>query len=146
MSIVGSLDKIALKAQTNMTGLKRAYSVGVSGVRPIPRTIDDGPVGTVWVGSGEMASGNAEHIIFTPTLDVWVPASHIGYANKTALAFIDLARTTFRTDMNLGGECTRCSMVGWAEPETQDVGSKPYLVLPIQLEVLLTRYNSDATS
>ena len=146
MSVVGSLDAIAVKAEA-VTGIKRVYSVGVSAsVRPIPRGIDDGPVGTVWIGSGDMQGGNAEHVSMSPTLDIWVRADDAGYANKTLAQFIDPMRDAFRLDMDLGGECSRCHMTGWDEPETQEVNGNPYLILPIRLDVLVTRYASDATA
>lgn len=147
MSVVGSLDAIAYKAQENMSGLKRCYAVGVTNVRPIPRSIDDGPVGTVWVGSGEMNGGNAEHVVMSVTLDIWtLSGTNPGLANKALAQFIDRARTAFRADMNLGGEATRCEMVGWEQPEPVEEAGKQYLVLPIKLEVLITRYGADATA
>jgi len=149
MSVVGSLDAIAVKAET-MTGLKRCYSATGSGVssevRPIPRGIDDGPVGVVWIGSAEGNSGNAEHLLFRPVLDIWVPADNPGWAYKTLAAFIDLAMPVFRTDMNLGGQCTRCEFVGWGDPINETIGERSYLILPIQLEVLILRYAADASA
>jgi len=149
MSIVGSLDAIAVKAE-GMAGLKRCYSATGGGVsatlRPIPRGIDDGPVGVVWIGSADGNSGNAEHLVFTPVLDIWVPAENAGYAYKTLAAFPDLARTAFRTDMNLGGECTRCEFRGWDDPESETVDGRSFLILPIRLEVLIHRYASDASA
>ena len=145
MSVVGTLDAIAVKAN-GIAGLKQAYAVGVSVARPIPRNIDDTPVATVWIGAGEMEGGNAEHVTFYPTLDIWCAAENAAWANKTLTQFIDLARTAFRTDMNMGGEATRCHMVGWGEPEVEDIGERTFLVLPIQLSVLITRYGADATS
>ena len=146
MSIVGSLDAIAVKVEA-VSGIKRCYSVGVaSDVRPIPRGIDDTPVATVWMGAGEGGSGNAEAIIMEPVVDIWARADDAGYANKTLAQFVDLMRTAFRADMDLGGECTRCQMLGWYDPETEEVNGREYLVLPIRLEVLIERYASDATA
>jgi len=149
MSVLGSLDAIAVKAE-GMAGLKKCYSATGGGVsaslRPIPRGIDDGPVGVVWIGSAEGNSGNAEHLVFGPILDIWCPAEDAGHAYKTLAAFPDLARTAFRSDMNLGGQCTRCEFVGWDEPASEDVNGRTFLVLPIRLEVLIHRYASDATA
>ena len=149
MSVVGSLDAIAVKAET-MAGLKRVYSAtggGVSStIRPIPRNVDDGPVGVVWLGSGDMAGGNAEDLLITSTLDIWVRADDPGYAYRTLAAFVDLARTAFRSDMNLGGECTRCQLVGFNEPETETVNDRQFLVLPIRLDIYITRYAYDASA
>ena len=149
MSVVGSLDAIAVKAES-MAGLKRCYSAtggGVSStIRPIPRNVDDGPVGVVWLGSAEVEGGNAEHLIIDVVLDIWVRADDPGYAYRTLTAFCDLARTAFRSDMNLGGEATRCQFGGWSDPETETVNDRSYLVLPIHLPTLITRYASDASA
>ena len=149
MSVVGSLDAIAVKAQT-MTGLKRCYSAtgsGISGeVRPIPQGIDDGPVGVVWIGSGSVEGGNAEFLTITTTLDIWVQAENAGWAYKTVAAYADLARTAFRADMDLGGQCTRCQFMGWSDPETETVNGRQFLVLPIRLDILITRLAADASA
>ena len=149
MSVVGSLDAIAVKAET-MTGLKRCYSAtggGISSaIRPVPRSIDDGPVGIVWMGNATVEGGNFEHLIVDIVLDIWVPAADPGYAYQTIAVFCDLARTAFRTDMSLGGQCTRCQFAGWSELENENVGGREWLVLPIQLPTLITRYAADATS
>jgi len=149
MTVVGSLDAIAVKAET-MTGMKRAYSAtggGVSSaIRPIPRGIDDGPVGVVWIGSAEVEGGNSEFLTIHTVLDIWVPAVDSGYAYKTLTAFCDRVRTAFRSDMNLGGQCTRCQFTGWQEPENEEVNGRQFLVLPIQLEVLIVRQADDATA
>ena len=146
MSVVGSLDAIATKAKT-MAGLKNAYSAGIdSDVRPIPRGIDDTPVGIVRMGEGAMEGGNHEHVVFPVTLEVWASADNAAWANQTLTGFIDKARTAFRSDMNLGGDAQRCQMIGWSELETETVGDRAYLVLPIRLEVLITRYASDASA
>jgi hypothetical protein len=149
MSVAGSLDAIAVKAET-MTGLKRCYSASGQGVsaaiRPIPRGIEDGPVGIVWIGSGRTEGGNSEHVIVDTVLDIWVQAASPGYAYKTLVAFCDLARTAFRADMNLGGEATRCIFTGWDEPETERVNDKDYLVLPIRLETTIVRLADDASA
>lgn len=149
MSILGSLDAIAVKAET-VSGLKRCYSATGSGIsstiRPIPRGIDDGPVGVVWVGSGETTGGNIEHVVIDVTLDIWVRADDPGYAYKTIVGFIDPIRNAFRSDMNLGGEATRCQFAGWDEPQTETVGDRTFLILPVRLDLLVTRYASDATA
>lgn len=149
MSVVGSLDAIAVKAET-MSGLKRCYSAtggGVSStIRPIPRGIDDGPVGVVWIGSGTTEGGNHEHVTVDVRLDIWVPADEPGYAYKTLTAFCDLARTAFRSDMDLGGQATRCQFTGWDEPYAEEVNGRQYMVLPIRLDTLITRYASDASA
>jgi hypothetical protein len=52
-----------------MVGLKRCYSAtggGVSStVRPIPRSVDDGPVGVVWIGgvAPTLATSGYTHIL-----------------------------------------------------------------------------------
>ena len=146
MSVVGSLDAIATKVGA-ISGIKKCYSVGVaSDVRPIPRGIDDTPVAVVWIGSGEMASGNAEAVLMTPVVDIWVLADDAGYANKTLANFIDPARNAFRADMDLGGQAARCIMTGWDDPVTQEVNTKTFLILPIRLEVLIERFASDASA
>jgi hypothetical protein len=149
MSLVGSLDAIAVKAET-MAGLKRCYSAtggGVSStVRPIPRSIDDTPVAVVWVGSATCEGGNSEFLAVDVTLDVWVRADDPGYAYKTLTAFCDLARTAFRSDMDLGGQAARCQFLGWNEPETETVDSRQFLILPLRLGLLIVRQASDATA
>ena len=149
MSVVGSLDAIAVKAET-MSGLKRCYSAtggGVSAaIRPIPRGIDDGPVGVVWIGSAGTEGGNSEHLVLDTRLDIWVQAENPGFAYKELVAFCDLARAAFRSDMNLGGEAARCEFQGWDEPETETVNDRTYLVLPIRLETLIVRLATDATA
>ena len=146
MSIVGSLDAIAVKVEA-VSGIKRAYSVGVAtDARPIPRNIDTTPVATVYMGSGEGGSGNFETVLITPTVDVWASGDDAAYANKTLAQLIDPLRDAFRSDMNLGGECTRCQMVGWDAPAAQTVGDRTYMVLPVRLEVLIERFGSDATA
>ena len=149
MSVLGSLDAIAVKTET-MTGIKRCYSAtggGISAaIRPVPRSIDDGPVGIVWVGSGRTEGGNAEDLLVEVSLDIWVPAVDPGWAYQTIATFFDLLGAIFRTDMNLGGECTRCQWMGWNEIENENVGGREWLVLPVQLEVLVNRYGADATS
>jgi hypothetical protein len=149
MSVVGSLDAIAVKAET-MAGLKRCYSAtggGVSSaIRPIPRGVDDGPVGVVWIGSATTQGGNAEHLVIDARLDIWVQAADPGYAYKTLAAFCDLARTAFRSDMDLGGEAARCQFVGWDEPEAEEANGRTYLVLPLRLETLIVRLASDASA
>lgn len=146
MSIVGSLDAIATKVDA-VAGIKRAYAVGVaSDVRPIPSSIDDTPVAVVWMGSGEGGTGNYEVVLMTPTVDIWVAADNAAYANRTLASFLDPVRNAMRSDMNLGGECTRCVMAGWDEPTTETVGERTFLVLPIRLEVLIERFGSDATA
>ena len=140
MSTVGSLDAIAHKVQS-VAGIRRCYSVGVAGdVRPIPRGLDDTIVGTVWVGSGSMGSGGAEALVISPTVDLWARADDAGHANKALLVLIDPLRAAFRQDMDLGGECTRCSMVGWDEPDVEEVDGRSNLVLPIRLEVLIESF------
>jgi len=147
MSVVGSLDAIADKAQDNMATLKRAYAVGVAAdVNPIPRGIDDTPVGIVRIGAGQMESGNHEHVVFPVTLECWAAADNPAWANDVLMDCIDEARDAFRADMNLGGEAQRCQMVGWDELENQTVGDRTYLILPIRLEVLITRHGHDATA
>jgi hypothetical protein len=149
MSVLGSLDAIAVKA-TTMTGLKRCYSATGSGVsssiRPIPQGIDDGPVGVVWLGSATGNSGNVEVIVMDTRLDIWVQAENAGYAYKTLAAFPDIALTTFRADMDLGGQAARCQVAGWDEPESEEVNGRYYLVLPLRLETLIYRQGSDATA
>jgi hypothetical protein len=149
MSLVGSLDAIAVKAET-MSGLKRCYSATGGGVsstlRPIPRSIDDTPVGVVWIGSAEMAGGNSEFLIVDVRVDVWVRADDAGWAYKTLAAFPDLARTAFRSDMDLGGQATRCQLTGWDEPESETVNERQFLVLPLRLGLLIVRQASDATA
>lgn len=149
MSVLGALDAIAVKAKT-LTGLKECWTATGSGVsatlRPIPQRLDDWPVGVVWIGSGEMVGGNAEALVFTPTLDVWVSAKDAGYAYKTLAAYPDLAMSTFRQDLDLGGEATRCIVRGWSELETETVNNAAWLVLPIRLEVLIYRLAHDATA
>jgi hypothetical protein len=149
MSVVGSMDAIAVKAET-MAGLKRCYSAtggGVSStIRPIPQSIDDGPVGVVWIGNAVMAGGNSEALVIDMRLDIWVRATNAGWAYKTLAAYPDLARTAFRSDMNLGGECTRCMIAGWDEPEQELSNGQAYLVLPLRLEVLIERLAADATA
>lgn len=146
MSIVGSLDAIATKIDA-VTGIKRAYSVGVaSDVRPIPRGIDDTPVAVVWMGGGEGGTGNYEVVLMSPVVDIWAAADDAAWANRTLANFLDPVRNAMRSDMNLGGECTRCVMTGWDDPTTETVGGRAYLVLPIRLEVLIERFGSDATA
>ena len=149
MSVLGSLDAIAVKA-TTMTGLKRCYSATGSGVsssiRPIPQGIDDGPVGVVWIGPADANSGNHEVVLMYTRLDIWVQAENAGYAYKTIAAFPDIALTTFRADMDLGGQVTRCQVAGWDEPEIETVNTRQYLVLPIRLETLINREASDASA
>lgn len=149
MSILGSLDAIAVKAAT-ITGLKTCYSATGSGIsstiRPIPRAIDDTPVGVVWIGSGSMEGGNEEFIAVDVRLDLWVRADEPGYAYKTLAAFPDLAATVFRADMDLGGQAARCHMAGWDEPESETVNERQYLILPIRLGLLVVRQASDATA
>lgn len=149
MSVVGSLDAIAVKAET-ITGLKRCYSAtggGVSStIRPIPRGIDDGPVGVVWIGPGDTEGGNAEALLVDVRLDIWVQADEAGYAYRTITAFCDLVRTAFRSDMDLGGEATRCQFAGWDEPYAEEVNGRQYLVIPFRLPTLITRFDSDATA
>lgn len=146
MSIVGSLDAIATKIGA-VAGIKRAYAVGVaSDVRPIPRSIDDTPVAIVWMGAGEGGSGNYEVVLMTPTVDIWVAADDAGYANKTLARFLDPVRASFRSDMTLGGECTRSQMTGWDDPTTETVGDRSFLVLPIRAEVLIERLGTDASA
>jgi hypothetical protein len=146
MSTVGSLDAIATKVGS-IAGIKRCYGVGASSdVRPIPQGIDDPPVAVVIFDGAEQASGHAEALVLSVTVDIWARATNAGYANKTLLTFIDLARTAFRADMDLGGECTRCSMVGADALQPEDVNGQQYLVLPIRLEVLIERFASDATA
>lgn len=150
MSVLGTLDAIAVKAEAGLTGLKKCYSATGSGVsatiRPIPRGIDDGPVGVVWLGSAEMASGNAEFLVMDVTLDIWCPAEDAGWAYKTLAAYPDLARTTFRDDMDLSGQATRCQLVGWSDPASQEVNGRTFLILPLQLQVLIVRLAADATA
>ena len=146
MSIVGSLDAIAIKVEA-VDGIKRAYSLGLaSGSRPIPRNIDSTPVATVYMGGAEGHSGNFEAVLMSPTVDVWMIADDAGIANKTLAQLLDPLRNAFRVDMNLGGECTRCEMVGWDEPSPQQVGDRTFLVLRVRLEVLIERFGSDATA
>lgn len=149
MSVVGALDAIAVKAET-MAGLKRCYSAtggGISSaVRPIPRSIDDGPVGVVWIGNATTMGGNAEYLVIDMRLDIWVRATDPGYAYKTLVAYCDLARTAFRSDMDLGGEVARCQFAGWDEPETEESNGQAYLVLPLRLETLIVRLAADATA
>ena len=146
MSTVGSLDAIATKVDA-ITGIKKAYSVGVaSGVAPIPRSIDDGPVAMVMLRGASQASGNAEALLLDVAVEVWVQADSAGYANKTLLQFVDLMRTAMRTDMNLGGECTRCSLVDIDALDAQTVNDRNWLILPFVLEVLIERFDSDATA
>ena len=149
MSVNGSLDALAVRAET-MAGLKRCYAATGGGIsdtlRPIPRGIEDGPVGVVWMGSAEGNSGNAEHLIFRPVLDIWVQAENAGFAYKTLVAFPDLARTAMRGDLTLNGECTRCEFVGWDDPTTETINDRTYLVLPILFEVLITRYAAEAVA
>ena len=152
MTVVGSLNAIAVKAET-ITGLKRCYgpggSEGVTGggtVRPIPRGIDDGPVGIVWLGSSSQEGGNAEALLVEVNLDIWIQADNSGWAYQTLAAFCDLARTAFRSDMDLGGQADRCQMVGWDEPLTETVNNRQFLVLPIRLPTLITRFAADASA
>jgi hypothetical protein len=150
MSVLGSLDAIALKAQTNMTGLKKCYSAtggGISSaIRPIPQGIDDGPVGVVWLGSGSGTSGNVEAFVCEMRLDIWVQAENAAYAYKTLAAYPDIAMTTFRSDMDLGSQAARCQLSGWDEPESETVNGRYYLVLPLRLETLIYRQGADATA
>jgi hypothetical protein len=145
MSILGSLDTIAVRAKT-MAGLKECYAVTGAGIsddlRPMPRGIDDGPVGLVWLGSADMASSVAEHLVVDVTLDLWAQADDGGYAYKTLSAFPDLARGVFRQGMTLDGESTRCQLVGWDGIQTETAGDRAYLVLPLRLQVLLVRYGA----
>ena len=149
MSILGSLDAVAVKAGA-ITGIKRCYSATGGGVsstlRPIPRSIDDTPVAVVWLGSGDMASANEEFLHVELRLDIWVRADDPGWAYKTLAAFPDLCLTAFRSDMDLGGQATRCQMTGWDEPEGETVNERQYLVLPIRLGLLIVRQATDATT
>jgi hypothetical protein len=149
MSVVGALDAIAVKAET-MSGLKRCYSATGGGIsaslRPIPGGIDDGPVGVIWIGSASVEGGNAEALLINMVLDIWVQADNAGYAYKTLAAFPDRARTAFRSDMDLTGQVTRCQFVGWDELQSEEANGRSYLVLPLRLDVLITRFVSDATA
>jgi hypothetical protein len=147
MSLTGALDAIAAKAKTGMSNIKNAYAVGTDdGVSPIPRGIEDTPVAMVRLGSGDMQGGNHEHVVFGVTLEVWAAADNAGWAHKTLTGCIDQARTTFRADMDLGGDVSRCQMLGWDGFDSQTIGERTYLILPIRLEVLITRYASDASA
>ena len=149
MSVLGALDAIAVKAKT-MTGIKEVWTATGSAVsttlRPIPSRLDDGPVGVVWIGAGDMVGGNAEGLVFNPTLDIWVQARDAGVAYKTLAAYPDIAMTTFRADLDLGGQVTRCIVRGWDELETETVNNAAWLILPIRLEVLILRLAHDATA
>lgn len=146
MSLVGSIDAIATKVG-NVTGIKKAYAVGAdSDVRPIPRGIDDTPVATVYLTTWEANTGNAENLLATVRVDIWAAGDNPGWAIKTLSAFVDLVRNAIRTDMNLGGECTRSSILGGSGFEPEEVNGRPYLVLPIDIEVYTYRFGSDATA
>lgn len=146
MSVVGSLDAIATKVDA-VTGIKKAYSVGVAAdVSPIPRGVEDGPIAVVILRGATQASGNAEALLLDVAVEVWVQADNAGYANRTLLQFVDLMRTAFRTDMNLGGECTRASLAGVEGLDAQTVNERTWLILPFAVEVLIERYASDATA
>jgi hypothetical protein len=133
-----------------MAGIKRTYSATGSGigsnVRPIPSGIDDGPVAVVWMGSGTTEGGGHEHVVVDITLDIWVPGSNAAWAYKTIATFPDLARTAFRSDMDLSGQAVRCQFVGWDEPTTEEVNDRTYMILPVRLQLLMARYGSDAGS
>lgn len=146
MSTVGSLDAIATKVDA-VTGIKKAYSVGVaSDVSPMPRGIDDGPVALVMLRGASQASGNAEALLLDVGVDVWVPADNAGWAHKTLVQFVDLFRTAFRTDMNLGGQCTRCSMLGFGDVTSEVLGERTWLIMPFDVEVLIERFAADASA
>ena len=143
-SVLGALDAISVRAAT-LTGLKACYTATGSGLATatFPQGVDDGPVGYVWLGPGQMQAGNAETVIFTAMLDIWSRATDIGTAYKALAAFPDLAYVLFRTDTDLGGQVDRCLMTGWDEPQgREDNGGQPYLVLTIRLEVLLMNFGS----
>lgn len=147
MSLTGALDAIAAKAKASMSSVKNAYAVGTdAGVDPIPRGIDDTPVAMVRIGSGDMQGGNHEHVVFNVTLEVWAAADNAGWAHATLVGCIDQARDTFRADMDLGGDVSRCQMTGWDSFDSQTIGERTFLILPIRLEVLITRYASDASA
>jgi hypothetical protein len=128
-----------------MANLKRCYSASGSGIssaiRPIPRSVDDGPVGVVWMGSGSTEGGNHEHVLCDVTLDIWVQADNPEYAYNLLVQFPDLARSTFRSDMTLSGEVTRCQFTGWDEPYVEYVGDRTFLVLGIRLSTLIVTYS-----
>lgn len=146
-SLTGALDAIAAKASANMSTLKNAYAYGTSdSVSPIPRGVDDTPIGIVRRGSGDMQGGNHEHVLVQVTLEVWVAADNAAWAYRKVNDCIDEARTAFRSDMNLGGDVQRCQMVGWDDDQSETIGDRTYLVLPIRLEALITRYAADATA
>lgn len=150
MSYHGALDAIAVKART-MTGLKECWAATGSGVsstlRPIPMRLDDGPVGMVEMGTADVVGGNGEALVANVTLSIWASAGqNAGYAYRTLAAYPDIALTTFRADLDLGGEVTRCIVRGWDELETETVNNAAWLVLPIRLEVLINRFAHDSTA
>lgn len=148
MSLVGSIDAIATKVDA-ISGIKRAYAVGAAAdVRPIPRGIDDTPVATVYLRDWSLpsGSGNAETLLATVRVDIWARADDAGAAIFTLSPYVDLVLTAIRSDMDLGGECTRSSILGGPGLEPEEVNGRQYLVLPVDIEVYTHRFAADASA
>ena len=145
-SVLGALDQMAVVIAT-ISEIKACYTATGSGVssasRPIPQSIDDGPVGVMWIGSAQLQAGNAEVLLFRPTCDVWVRATNAGFANKSISAMPDRFIAKFRTNLGLADNVTRCLMTGWDEPFIETSNKQEYLVLPITFELLILHFAHD---
>lgn len=146
-SVYGSLDAISAKAKT-VIGIKECYTATGSGVsdagRPIPLSIDDGPVGVVWCNpTNLLEAGNAETIVFEVTLDIWVPASDIGAAFKLLAPFPDRIIAAYRNGISLGGQADRCLLSGWGRPAGAEWSGKPCLYWPFTFEISIFNFSGD---
>jgi hypothetical protein len=133
------IDNLAANSDNGTPGLRAAFSVGstAQGARIMPRSIDDWPVAIVWPAGGDLTAGNGpEPMLHRIEVRIWFNASEAGAATQALVPFVDRCRVLFRTDLDANATATRCLMTGYGEPEVDDAHGKPFLVLPIYLEVL----------
>lgn len=149
MTLEACLDYLALRLKEAPVGLKDVYSVTGSSqddgtLVPVPASFDDPPVGLLWPRGAPIEPGNVETVTHRVELHVWERGTDGGYGVRSLVPFIGRVLSLMRSDLTLGGNCTKCVMTGYGEifPQTMNNG-QPYLVLPIEFEIMEKHHSHD---
>lgn len=135
MAMETILDAVAVKVG-GVAGIKRAYGAGTTLAPLMPDDLPDSPAAIVlWTGA-MVSAGNWEVLEHTFEVRVYAARADVGNAVKTLVPFLNLIVAAWRSDVDLGGSCQVSVVTGAGRIESEEIGGKPYLVLPVYVQAL----------
>lgn len=135
------MDQIG-RVVAGMSGIKKVYSGGKSGsagtagfVYSLPSVLPETPAAVLFYGGGTVIPGMHERNTRNVELAIYVARVKDGDAYSLLLPYDEIAIATFAPHAAAYVSVESCLVTGFRGIEERDWGDRPYLVLPIDLEV-----------